>query len=159
MSFEEIDEVVVNLEYSPYGPEIDTQQPFQPNMYKTHLTYEECPKGFDKYIIVTRFVDNLSRSHHTDRNSFRNPKDAAVSAYWHTRDWLFTAEELSLNEFVDYFIASEVPEKSRIFNAIQLRHQGEINSIKSQLRMRFGLQRLGIRIAKIRTSCGCTTKI
>ena len=56
MSFEEIDEVIANLEFSPYGAHIDAPQPFQPNMYKTHLTYEDCPKGFSKYIVVTRFV-------------------------------------------------------------------------------------------------------
>ena len=158
MSFEEIDDVVRTLEYSPYGPEIDTPQPFQPNMYKTHLTYEECPKGFDKYIIVTRFAYSPSCIS-LQGFVFSEPKDAAVSNYTYLCNWFFTSEEIGLNEFTDYFVASEIPEKYSKYAAIQLRHQGEINSIESQLRMRFGLQRLGIRIAKIRTSCGCTTKI
>ena len=69
----------------------------------------------------------------TDRRLFRDPKDSAVSAYWHICDWIFTSDEMDLNEFVDYFAASEVPEKYRFFAGMQLRHQGKINSVESRL--------------------------
>ena len=54
MSFEEIDDVVVNMEFSTDVIDIYEKQPFQPQMYKTHFPYDLCPKGFTKYIVVTR---------------------------------------------------------------------------------------------------------
>lgn len=56
MSFEEIDGVIYCMEYSPDKIALDEKQPYQPQMYKTHLPYELCPKGFAKYVVITRFV-------------------------------------------------------------------------------------------------------
>ena len=56
MSFEEIDDVVYNLEFSSNKVDVYEKQPFQPQMYKTHFGYEICPKGFAKYIVITRSV-------------------------------------------------------------------------------------------------------
>ena len=59
MSFEEIFDVVCTLEYRPDLEEVYQEQPYEPQMYQTHFPYELCPKGFDKYIVITRYDNAL----------------------------------------------------------------------------------------------------
>jgi len=105
MSFDEIDEVVSNLEYSP-DVDVCEDQPFNPQMYKTHFHHGLCPKGFSKYIVLTR-----------------DPRDAALSLYLFHCNWFFTEEELSADDFVKYFVANRIPEEYAGINALQLNHQ------------------------------------
>ena len=55
MDFEEIFMVIPNLEFAAdckYG-DIAKRQNYQPQMYNTHLTCHEVPKG-GKYIVIIR---------------------------------------------------------------------------------------------------------
>ena len=54
MNFDEILEEVLNLEALSQFKDPYQKQTFQPQMYHVHFTYEICPKGFDKYIVITR---------------------------------------------------------------------------------------------------------
>eukprot|EP00210_Caulerpa_lentillifera_P005291 g5055.t1 len=87
MNFKEISLVIPHLEMAyDYGYEdLHKQQPYQPQIYKTHLLYHEAPKGAGKYIIVVR-----------------KPADTAVSLFHFMEDWFFKKGEVSIEEFVKW---------------------------------------------------------
>ena len=58
MEFEEIDSVIPMIEFVfEYKEDPHFIQPFEPpHFVRMHLPYEMTPKGFSKYIVVTRLV-------------------------------------------------------------------------------------------------------
>lgn len=92
MNFREVTEVVPWLEMAyDLGLEIEGRQQWIPRAYKSHLSWDEVPKG-GKYIY-----------------SFRNPKDVVVSYYHFFEDWLFESGAFSLGEFAEEFFLKREP--------------------------------------------------
>eukprot|EP00210_Caulerpa_lentillifera_P005283 g5047.t1 len=87
MSYIEIDNVTPILEMAyDYGiKDLYTPQLFQPQIYKTHMSRYDTPKGFGKYIIVVR-----------------KPADTALSFYHFLADWFFDKDEMSMEVFVKF---------------------------------------------------------
>lgn len=83
MDFEEIMEVVpwVAMAYDT-GIDLHAPQKALPRLFKSHLTWDEIPKGA-RYIYIVR-----------------NPKDVSVSDYNFLGNWIFETKEISLDEFV-----------------------------------------------------------
>jgi hypothetical protein len=84
-SFEEISEVVPWLEMAQdAGQDLAAPQLGNPTLrlLKTHYGFEECPKGA-RYIVV-----------------LRDPHDLFVSFYEFLLDWFFTADEMSMADFI-----------------------------------------------------------
>ncbi len=88
MAFSEITEVVPWIEMAhDLGLDPNTPQPGNPRAYKSHLGWDEIPKG-GKYIVV-----------------LRNPIDAFVSLYRFMEGWFFETGSVSLEEFAEYYLS------------------------------------------------------
>ena len=68
------------------GVEDPSQQCFSPRAFKSHLSWDEIPKG-GRYIVV-----------------FRDPLDAMVSLYNFFNGWFFETGSITLPEFADYYL-------------------------------------------------------
>lgn len=90
MDFDDISRVVPWIETSPgLGLDLSAEQKANPRAFKSHLEYEQLPKGA-KYI-----------------NSARDPRDAFYSMYKFMEGWFFEPGTISLEEFAEKrFIAS-----------------------------------------------------
>eukprot|EP00210_Caulerpa_lentillifera_P005298 g5062.t1 len=87
MNFDEIILVSPCLEMAyDYGyKDLYALQPFQPQTYKTHFSYDDTPKGAGKYITVVR-----------------KPADTAVSLFHFFEDWFFKKGEVSIEDFMKW---------------------------------------------------------
>lgn len=82
MDFDDISRVVPWIETSPsLGLDLDAEQRANPRGFKSHLEYEQLPKGAN-YI-----------------NSVRDPRDACYSMYKFMEGWFFEPGTISLDEF------------------------------------------------------------
>lgn len=100
MDFEEIICVVPYVD-AAYDHNIDIykKQKFEPQLFKTHLPIDLCPKDV-KFICVVR-----------------NPYDVANSFYHFTADWLFEKEELSIDTYVkNFFVGRKSDENYQDIN-------------------------------------------
>ncbi|MCY3984595.1 MAG: sulfotransferase domain-containing protein [Roseovarius sp.] len=87
MDFSEITQVVPWIELAhDMGVENPSQQRFSPRAFKSHLNWDEIPKG-GRYIVV-----------------FRDPLDAMVSLYNFLNGWFFERGSITLPEFADYYL-------------------------------------------------------
>lgn len=83
MDFTEITAVVPWIEIAyDTGLDIEADQAAPPRAYKSHLNWDEVPKGC-RYIYITR-----------------DPKDIAVSLYRFSEGWFFEAGAISIDDFV-----------------------------------------------------------
>jgi len=107
MDYEDINAVIPIFEFAGTsgGKEKSISQTFPPNIYKAHLVAEACPMTAGKYIVVTR-----------------NPGDAALSLYHFFCNWVFKAEELGTDEFVEWYYIRPYPRDVMFLNAHQMRH-------------------------------------
>jgi hypothetical protein len=84
MDFDDISRVVPWIETSPaLGLDLNAEQRANPRAFKSHLEYEQLPKGA-KYI-----------------NSARDPRDAFYSMYKFMEGWFFEPGTISLEEFAE----------------------------------------------------------
>ena len=84
MDFDDISRVVPWIETSPaLGLDLNAEQRANPRAFKSHLEYEQLPKGA-KYI-----------------NSVRDPRDAFYSMYKFMEGWFFEPGTISLEEFAE----------------------------------------------------------
>lgn len=91
MDFDEITEVVPWLELAhDMGMDVNAPQVASPRAFKSHLGWDEIPKG-GRYIVV-----------------LRDPVDAMVSLYNFLSGWRFEAGAISLAEFADYYLGRDV---------------------------------------------------
>lgn len=90
MDFDDISRVVPWLEMSHVlGVDLEAPQRGEPRAFKSHLSYDEVPKG-GRYI-----------------NSVRNPKDVAYSEYKFMEGWFIEPGTIGADEFVTaYFLPS-----------------------------------------------------
>ena len=87
MAFSEITEVVPWLELAhDMGTDVNAPQVVGPRAFKSHLNWEDIPKG-GKYIVV-----------------LRDPLDAFISFYRFFEGWHFEAGSISLSEFADFYL-------------------------------------------------------
>ncbi|MEM6483319.1 MAG: sulfotransferase domain-containing protein, partial [Pseudomonadota bacterium] len=87
MSFDEISGVVPWIELAhDMDIDLDAPQLGQIRAYKSHLSWENVPKG-GRYIVV-----------------LRDPLDAMVSMYRFFEDWFFEAGHVSLEAFAEYYL-------------------------------------------------------
>ncbi|SLN63695.1 Sulfotransferase domain protein [Roseovarius albus] len=90
MDFAEITEVVPWLELAhDMGVDINAPQAAVPRAFKSHLNWENIPKG-GRYIVV-----------------LRDPLDAFVSLYKFLDGWHFESGSISLPDFAEYFLNRE----------------------------------------------------
>jgi hypothetical protein len=90
MEFDEITEAVPWLELAhDMGMDVNSPQAAHPRAFKSHLSWDEIPKG-GRYIIV-----------------FRDPIDAMVSLYRFFEGWTFEAGSISLENFAQYYLSRE----------------------------------------------------
>jgi len=90
MAFDEITEAVPWLELAQdMGIDIEAPQAARPHAFKSHLTWDEIPKG-GRYIIV-----------------FRDPVDAMVSLYRFFEGWFFETGSISMDEFATNYQARQ----------------------------------------------------
>lgn len=88
MAFSEITEVVPWLELAhDMGVAPEAPQVAAPRAFKSHLCWEDIPKG-GRYIVV-----------------LRDPLDAMLSLYRFFEGWWFEAGAVSLEEFAGYYLA------------------------------------------------------
>lgn len=88
MAFEEITAVVPWLELAhDMGLDPDAPQVAEPRAFKSHLHWEEIPKG-GRYIVV-----------------FRDPVDAMLSLFKVFEGWWFEEGAISVEEFTEYYLA------------------------------------------------------
>lgn len=88
MDFSEITEVVPWLELAhDLKLDLDAPQLARPHAFKSHLGWEEIPKG-GRYIVV-----------------FRDPLDAMVSLYNFMDGWFFEPGMITLDAFADYVLS------------------------------------------------------
>lgn len=93
--YDDISRVVPWIETSPgLGLDLDAEQKANPRGFKSHLAWDEIPKG-GKYIV-----------------SFRDPRDAAVSFYKFFEGWLFEPGAFTIDEFVFDFYLARPPEQA-----------------------------------------------
>lgn len=86
MDFDEITAVVPWLELaSDMGMDVHARQMASPRAFKSHLSYDEIPKG-GRYI-----------------NVYRHPHDALLSMYRFLEGWTFETGSISLTEFAEAF--------------------------------------------------------
>lgn len=86
MEFSEITEVVPWLELAhDMGTDIGAPQVAAPRAFKSHLRWQDIPKG-GRYI-----------------NVYRDPEDALVSMYHFLEGWFFEPGTISLTEFAEEF--------------------------------------------------------
>ena len=92
MDFDEISYVVPFIETAAMiGIDLDADQVAQPRVFKTHQTYELCPKGAGKYVVV-----------------IRHPLDAYPSAYSFMNGWLISPPGIvSLTAYVRCRLSQE----------------------------------------------------
>lgn len=84
MAFDDISRVVPWIETARMlGLDLDAPQRGQPRGFKSHLAYDQIPKGA-RYVV-----------------SFRDPKDAIVSDYHFMEGWWFEPGSITLDEFVE----------------------------------------------------------
>ena len=87
MNFSEVTEVVPWLELAhDMGADVHAPQVAAPRAFKSHLTWDEIPKG-GRYIVV-----------------FRDPVDAMLSLYRFFEGWWFEAGSISVDAFADYYL-------------------------------------------------------
>lgn len=87
MDFDEITEVVPWLELAhDMGWDLDAPQAAAPRAYKSHLRWDEIPKG-GRYIVV-----------------LRDPVDAFLSLYRFLEGWHFETGTISLDDFAEYYL-------------------------------------------------------
>ena len=87
MDFAEITEVVPWLELAhDMGVDVNAPQVAAPRAFKSHLGWDEIPKG-GRYIVV-----------------LRDPVDAMASLYNFLNGWRFEADAISLTDFADYYL-------------------------------------------------------
>jgi len=87
MAFEEITEVVPWLELAHnMGWDLNAPQVARPRAFKSHLRWDEIPKGA-RYIVV-----------------MRDPCDAMLSLYRFLEGWHFEAGAITISEFADYYL-------------------------------------------------------
>ena len=87
MDFAEITEVVPWLELAhDMGVDVTAPQVAAPRAFKSHLTWEEIPKG-GRYIVV-----------------FRDPVDAMLSLYRFFEGWWFERGAISVEDFAHYYL-------------------------------------------------------
>lgn len=90
MEFSEITEVVPWLELAhDMGMDVNGPQVAHPRAFKSHLSWEEIPKG-GRYIIV-----------------FRDPIDAMVSLYRFFEGWHFEAGAIPVSDFAEYYLGRD----------------------------------------------------
>ena len=90
MEFDEITEVVPWLELAhDMGIDVNAPQVAHPRAFKSHLSWNEIPKG-GRYIIV-----------------FRDPVDAMVSLYRFFEGWHFETGAIQLSDFAEYVLARD----------------------------------------------------
>ena len=90
MDFGEISEVVPWLELAhDLGQVLDAPQSGAPRAYKSHLRWNDIPKG-GRYIVV-----------------FRDPLDAMLSLYKFENGWFFEPGSVSVAEFADFFLSRD----------------------------------------------------
>ncbi len=83
MGFSEITAVVPWIEIAhDTGLDIEAEQAAPPRAYKSHLNWDDVPKGC-RYIYITR-----------------EPKDIAVSLFRFSEGWFFEAGAISIDDFV-----------------------------------------------------------
>ena len=101
MDFEEIDSVILLIQFVfEYKEDPHFTQPLAPpGFVRMHLPYEIAPKGFSKYIVVTRLVSFGSSCRRYD--CCRHPTDAAISGFFFRQNWLFEEGEADINELVE----------------------------------------------------------
>jgi hypothetical protein len=84
MAFDDISRVVPWIETArALGLDLESVQRGQPRGFKSHLPYDQIPKGA-RYVV-----------------SFRDPKDAIVSDYHFMAGWWFEPGSITLEEFVE----------------------------------------------------------
>ncbi|MEQ8988078.1 MAG: sulfotransferase domain-containing protein [Marinovum algicola] len=87
MEFDEITEVVPWLELAhDMGADVNAPQVAAPRAFKSHLAWDDIPKG-GRYIVV-----------------FRDPVDAMISLYRFFEGWWFEAGSISVDAFADYYL-------------------------------------------------------
>lgn len=87
MAFDEITQVVPWLELAhDMGADVNAPQVAAPRAFKSHLTWDDIPKG-GRYIVV-----------------FRDPVDAMVSLYRFFEGWWFETGSISVDEFAEYYL-------------------------------------------------------
>ncbi len=90
MDFEEICLVVPWLETAPLlGIDLDAPQVAEPRTFKTHLAWDDVPKG-GRYIYV-----------------MRDPSDALCSLYQFGNGWLYERDSIDINTFAAIFLESK----------------------------------------------------
>lgn len=90
MEFAEITEVVPWLELAhDMGVDVNAPQVAHPRAFKSHLSWQEIPKG-GRYIVV-----------------FRDPLDAMISMYRFFEGWHFEAGAISLSDFAEYYLGRD----------------------------------------------------
>jgi hypothetical protein len=83
MSFDDICRVVPWVETAAaLGLDLEAPQPAAPRGFKSHMTFEQIPKGA-RYVVA-----------------LRDPRDALVSRYRHYEGWLLEPGALPMTEFV-----------------------------------------------------------
>jgi hypothetical protein len=89
MEFDDISRVVPWIELAGVlGLDLDAPQCALPRGFKSHLPYDQIPKG-GRYVV-----------------SLRDPKDAAVSMYRFMEGWFFESGAISLSDFTTARLAS-----------------------------------------------------
>ena len=87
MDFDEITQVVPWLELAhDMGADVNAEQVARPRAFKSHLGWDDIPKG-GRYVTV-----------------LRDPVDAMVSLYNFLSGWRFEAGAISLEDFADYYL-------------------------------------------------------
>ncbi|MEO3413547.1 sulfotransferase domain-containing protein [Roseovarius sp. CAU 1744] len=88
MDFDEITEVVPWLELAhDMGWDVNADQVAHPRAFKSHLRWDEIPKG-GRYIVV-----------------LRDPVDAMVSLFRFLDGWRFESGSVSIDEFAAYYLS------------------------------------------------------
>jgi hypothetical protein len=83
MDFDDISRVVPWIETAAtLGIDLEAPQPAEPRGFKSHMTWQEIPKGA-RYVV-----------------SLRDPKDAVVSRYRHYEGWFLEPGAVPLTDFV-----------------------------------------------------------
>lgn len=90
--YDDISRVVPWIETSPgLGLDLDAEQKASPRGFKSHLNWDEVPKG-GRYIV-----------------SFRDPNDAVLSFYKFFEGWFFEPGTVELDDFVLEFYLDRPP--------------------------------------------------
>lgn len=122
MDFEEICVAIPCIEYAADSgvPDLYADQSHKPHIFQTHLEHQNTPTGFGKHIVVVR-----------------DPKDSAVSLYYYVCNWFFDEDELSLDDFVEWYIINECAPEFALTNPIQMRHMSRVMLLHVDLNFEF----------------------